>query len=80
MQMENTDSSTYPKLCHQDVSDAAQNCHTVKNIPGIFEIILSVQKSDEGQGEKRAREGENRKGRMTGEVKQDFKKKLREWS
>ena len=31
---------TYPKLCDQDVSNAAQNCYTVKNIPGIFEIIL----------------------------------------
>lgn len=31
---------TYPELGNQDVSNAAQNCHTVKNIPGIFKIIL----------------------------------------
>lgn len=39
---------TYPKLRHQDVSNAAQNCHTVKYIPGIFEIILLVR--SEGKG------------------------------
>lgn len=31
---------TYPELGNQDVSNAAQNCHTVKNVPGIFKIIL----------------------------------------
>lgn len=36
--------ATYPKLCDQDVSNAAQNCHTVKNIPGIFEIVLNKSK------------------------------------
>lgn len=58
MQMENTDSATYPKLCHKDVSDAAQNCHTVKNIPGIFEIILSVQEVKKGREKKERGRGE----------------------
>lgn len=42
---------TYPKLSHQDVSNAAQNCHTVKNIPAVFEIVLAFMKGKERKGE-----------------------------
>ena len=53
-----TDPATYPELGDQDVSDAAQNCHTVKNIPGIFEIILWAR-----GGRKENRDGARREDR-----------------
>lgn len=46
-----SDPAAYPELCNQDVSDAAQNCHTVKNIPGIFEIILRTEQKRETKEE-----------------------------
>lgn len=44
---------TYPKLSDKNVSDAAQDCHTVKNIPGIFEIVLKLERHGSSMGERR---------------------------
>lgn len=52
LEITNTRIFTYPKLSHEDVSNASQNCHTVKNIPGIFKIILVFGKRAETEAKK----------------------------
>lgn len=60
-----SDPATYPNLGNQNVSDAAQNCHTVKNIPGIFEIILwSGQERQRDEEEREQRRAKWKKGEV----------------
>lgn len=67
---------TYPKLRHQDVSNAAQNCHTVKYVPGIFEIILLGLREVKKKAETREQWREWEKGeKVEDDIKRSNKKK-----
>lgn len=78
-----TKQCTYPKLRHQDVSNAAQNCHTVKNIPGIFEIILfglqEVKKRAGTRERWRVRERMEELAGEGSEIRMRKTKKRRQW-